>query len=44
MLFLLASDEELLRRFAETKRRHPLSRDGDSLREAIALERRCSSR
>ena len=40
ILFLLASDDELLRRFVETKRRHPLARDGVALREAIALERR----
>ncbi len=40
ILFLLASDDELLRRYAETKRRHPLARDGIALREAIALERR----
>ena len=40
VLFLLASDDELLRRFAETRRRHPLSREGMALREAIALERR----
>ena len=39
-IFLLATDDELLRRYAETKRRHPLSRDGFILREAIALERR----
>jgi RNase adapter protein RapZ len=39
-IFLLASDDELLRRYAETKRRHPLSRDGVPLSEAIALERR----
>ncbi len=38
-IFLLAGDEELLRRYAETKRRHPLSRDGVMLLEAIALER-----
>ena len=38
-LFLVASDEELLRRFAETRRAHPLSRGGESLREAIAAER-----
>ena len=40
ILFLLATDDELLRRFVETKRRHPLARDGIALREAIALERR----
>jgi RNase adapter protein RapZ len=38
-IFLIASDEELLRRYAETKRRHPLSRDGVMLQEAIAMER-----
>jgi UPF0042 nucleotide-binding protein len=38
-LFLVASDEELLRRFGETRRAHPLSRSGESLREAIAAER-----
>jgi UPF0042 nucleotide-binding protein len=40
VLFLLASDEQLLRRYAETKRRHPLAREGVSLREAIEAERR----
>jgi RNase adapter protein RapZ len=39
MLFLTASDEALLRRFAETRRKHPLSRNSEGLREAIALER-----
>jgi UPF0042 nucleotide-binding protein len=39
-IFLLATDDELLRRYAETKRRHPLSGEGVVLREAIALERR----
>lgn len=39
MLFLTASDESLLRRYAETRRKHPLSRDGMGLRESIALER-----
>ena len=29
LVFLVASDEELLRRFAETRRKHPLSRQGD---------------
>lgn len=38
-LFLVASDEELLRRFGETRRAHPLSRGGVGLREAIAAER-----
>ena len=40
LIFLVTSDDELLRRFAETRRAHPLSRQGESLREAIALERR----
>lgn len=40
LIFLVANDEELLRRFAETRRKHPLTRQGESLREAIALERR----
>jgi len=38
-LFLVASDGELLRRFGQTRRAHPLSRGGVSLREAIAAER-----
>jgi UPF0042 nucleotide-binding protein len=40
VLYLVANDEELLRRFAETRRAHPLSRQGESLREAIATEHR----
>ncbi|HEX4023797.1 MAG TPA: RNase adapter RapZ [Steroidobacteraceae bacterium] len=40
LLFLVANDEELLRRFAETRRKHPLSRQDHGLHEAIALERR----
>ena len=40
MLFLTARDDELLRRFAETRRKHPMSRGSESLHEAIALERR----
>ena len=40
VLFLHASDEELLNRFGETRRKHPMSREGVSLREAIAAERR----
>jgi UPF0042 nucleotide-binding protein len=39
LLFVTASDEALLRRYAETRRKHPLSRGGESLREAIAEER-----
>ena len=40
VLYLVADDQELLRRFAETRRAHPLSRQGETLREAIASERR----
>jgi UPF0042 nucleotide-binding protein len=40
ILFLLANDDELLRRFAETRRKHPISTDHVSLKEAIAIERR----
>src|ERR1700719_3691031 len=39
LVFLVANDEELLRRFAETRRKHPLSRHGESLHDAIASER-----
>jgi UPF0042 nucleotide-binding protein len=39
LLFLLASDEVLLKRYAETRRKHPLVSAGVSLREAIATER-----
>lgn len=39
LLFVTASEEALLRRYAETRRKHPLSRDGESLREAIGIER-----
>lgn len=39
LLFVTASDEALLRRYAETRRKHPLSRGSDNLREAIARER-----
>ncbi len=40
VLFLNADDEALLRRYGDTRRRHPLAQDGRSLREAIAEERR----
>ena len=36
---LLANDDELLKRFSETKRRHPMSGEFGDLREAIAAER-----
>lgn len=39
LVFFDASDEVLLKRFADTRRKHPLSRLGLSLRDALALER-----
>lgn len=39
IIFLQADDETLLKRFSETRRRHPLTRDQRSLAEAIKLER-----
>ncbi len=39
MLFLEARDEILLRRYADTRRRHPLSHLGLALADAIALDR-----
>ena len=42
VVFLECSDESLLRRFSETRRRHPLSPDG-SVAEGIAHERRVLS-
>jgi len=39
LLAVLATDAELLRRYGETKRRHPLAREGRSLQAAIAAER-----
>jgi RNase adapter protein RapZ len=39
VLFLHASDEVLLKRYAETRRKHPLVTGDVSLREAIASER-----
>ena len=38
-LFLEANEASLLRRFSETRRRHPLAESGRSLPEAIAAER-----
>jgi RNase adapter protein RapZ len=40
VLYLHASDEVLLKRYAETRRKHPLVTAEVSLREAIACERR----
>jgi UPF0042 nucleotide-binding protein len=39
VIFLQADDDILLKRFAETRRKHPLSTEGLSLHEAIAKER-----
>jgi UPF0042 nucleotide-binding protein len=39
LLFLQASDDILLKRYSETRRRHPLDKDGTELRSAIARER-----
>lgn len=39
VLFLQAEDEILMKRFSETRRRHPLSGDGGELRAAIESER-----
>jgi len=39
VVFLRTELQTLLRRFSETRRRHPLSHDGRPLREAIAAER-----
>lgn len=40
LVFFDASDDVLLKRYAETRRRHPLSHLGLTLADAIALERR----
>jgi UPF0042 nucleotide-binding protein len=40
VLFLDASDEALLRRFSETRRKHPLAMSASSVPEGIAAERR----
>ncbi|MBM4371416.1 MAG: RNase adapter RapZ [Deltaproteobacteria bacterium] len=39
VLFLEASDDALVRRYSETRRRHPLAVEGRLVGEAIALER-----
>lgn len=39
VLFLDASDESLVRRYSETRRRHPLAGQGGSVPEGIAAER-----
>lgn len=40
LLFLEAANSELLRRFAEARRPHPLASEGHSLAESIELERK----
>ncbi len=40
LVFLDTRDEVLLKRFSDTRRRHPLTADGLTLNDAIALERR----
>lgn len=40
VIFLDATDESLVRRFSETRRPHPLARDGRTLHEAISEERK----
>ncbi|MFD0726140.1 RNase adapter RapZ [Lysobacter brunescens] len=40
LVFFDASDDVLIKRYAETRRRHPLSHLGLTLHDAIALERR----
>lgn len=39
LLFLQSSDDVLLKRYSETRRRHPLAEHGTALRAAIANER-----
>ena len=39
IIFLEAQDDILLRRYSETRRRHPLSEQGTGLTDAIALEK-----
>jgi len=39
ILFLQAATEVLLKRYSETRRKHPLSTEGRGLKEAIAFER-----
>ncbi len=40
VLFLAATDEVLIKRFSETRRKHPLTSDSQSLAEAIGAELR----
>lgn len=40
VVFLDTADDVLIKRYSDTRRRHPLASDGRSLADAIALERR----
>jgi len=40
VIFLDATDESLVRRFSETRRPHPLAREGRTIHEAISQERK----
>ncbi|HEX7112457.1 MAG TPA: RNase adapter RapZ, partial [Mizugakiibacter sp.] len=40
LVFLDTRDDVLIKRYSETRRRHPLSTEGLSLQDAIALERK----
>lgn len=40
LIFLDTRDEVLLKRFSDTRRRHPLTADGIALNDAISLERK----
>ncbi len=40
VLFFEASDEALVRRYSETRRRHPLAGEGGTVHDGIAFERR----
>lgn len=40
IIFLEASDSTIIRRYSESRRRHPLSREDESLRDSIEKERK----
>jgi RNase adapter protein RapZ len=40
VIFLDAADDSLVRRYSETRRRHPLSGDGGTVMDGVAAERR----
>ena len=44
VVYMEAEPEVLMRRYKETRRSHPLSRDGASLQEAVELEKRMLDR